>query len=271
MPVISSDPGVRELISEVSKYEIIGQQAETACFKIYHTTDNTGVKEAAKMKIIKSNLRFVLKFAMDYHNSTGLPIVDFYTEGKLGLMESFYKYDYTAGVKFASFAVWEVRRHMAMLVHSRDLIKVPVRQRKRVLEALRKGKPLNMNYGEEAANAIMGPQSLDLPVGESNDGTSILLHEVIPESDPEANLEREPVMESIRNHLEDEMKRVLNPIENNLLHSLYGIDCDETSFEQEAEYVGSSKECIRRLKNRAIEKLRDSSNLAILRDSFAGL
>ena len=114
-------------------YEIIGHRAESACFQAYHTSKDDGIREAAKLKIIKSNLRLVLKFAMDYHNVTGLPITDFYTEGKLGLMESFYKYDYRAGVKFASFAIWEIRRHMSMVVQGRDLVHVPVRQRKRVL------------------------------------------------------------------------------------------------------------------------------------------
>lgn len=271
MPINTSDPGVKELIAEVSKYEIIGQAAETACFKAYHNSSDPGIKEAAKLKIIKSNLRFVLKFAMDYHNSTGLPIVDFYSEGKLGLLESFYKYDYKTGVKFASFAVWEVRRHMAMIVQERDLVHVPVRQRKRVLKAIRENMPLDMNYGDEAANAIAGPQSLDMPVGESSDGSVFLLHEVIPDQRPEANPEREPILESIRNHLEDEMTRVLTPVENNLLRSLYGLDGVETSFETEAAYSGKSKDWIRRIKNRAIDKLRDSKRLNELHESYAGL
>ena len=80
MPVNSTDPGVKELITEVAGYEIIGRQAESACFRAYHKSKDEDIREAAKLQIIQSNLSLVLKFAMDYHNVTGLPITDFYTE-----------------------------------------------------------------------------------------------------------------------------------------------------------------------------------------------
>ena len=158
---------------------------------------------------------------MDYYNVTGLPIVDFYTEGKLGLLESFYKYDYRTGVKFASFAIWEIRRHMSMVVQGRDLIHVPVRQRKRVLKAMKDGLPMDMNYGTEAINAIMGPDSLDHPMGDEGEGSTFLLHDVIPDDSVDANPEKCAILEDMRAGLELEMKRNLTPMENGLLRSLY--------------------------------------------------
>jgi len=268
LPVISSEPGIKELIAEVAGYEIIGHRAENACFSAYHTSKDEGVREAAKLKIIKSNLRFVLKFAMDYHNMTGLPIVDFYTEGKLGLMESFYKYDYRTGVKFASFAIWEVRRHMSMVVQGKDLVHVPVRQRKRVLQAIREGLPIDMNYGNEAVNAILGPDSLDMPVGEDGESSTFLLHDVIPDKTTDSNPEKAALMEDMRSGLEVEMERVLSPVENRLLRSLYGLDGEGCSFEEEAANTGMSKDRIRKIKNQAIEKLRDSKRLNVLRDYY---
>ena len=268
MPVNSTDPGVKELITEVAGYEIIGRQAESACFRAYHTSKDEDIREAAKLKIIQSNLRLVLKFAMDYHNVTGLPITDFYTEGKLGLVESFYKYDYRTGVKFASFAIWEIRRHMSMVVQGRDLVHVPVRQRKRVLKAIREGLPVDMNYGTEAMNAILGPDSLDKPVGEDGENSTFLLHDVIPDETSDVNPEKNAIMEDMRTGLEAEMSRVLTPIENRLLRSLYGLDGDGSSFEEEAANTGMSKDWIRKIKNQAIEKLRDSKRLNVLRDCY---
>lgn len=269
MPVDTKEPGVKELIAEVARYEIIGHRAETACFKIYHTSKDEGIREAAKLKIIKSNLRLVLKFAMDYHNVTGLPIVDFYTEGKLGLMEAFYKYDYRTGVKFASFAIWEIRRHVSMVVQGRDMIHVPVRQRKRVLKAMRNGLPVDMmNYGTEAKNAIMGPDSLERPAKDGDDESAFLLHEVIPDETPETNPEQHAILEDMRAGLDIEMSRVLNPVENRLLRALYGLDGDGSSFDEEAANTGTSKEWVRRTKNQAIEKLRDSNRLGVLRGLY---
>ena len=267
MPVNIKEPGVQELIDEVTGYEIIGRMVETACFRAYHTSKDEGVREAAKLKIIKSNLRLVLKFAMDYHNMTGLPIVDFYSEGKLGLMEAFYKYDYRTGVKFASFAIWEVRRHMSMVVQGKDLVHVPVRQRKRILQAIRDGLNVDgMHYGNEALNAILGPDSLDKPMGEDKENSTFLLHEVIQDESPDSNPEKAALMEDIRTGLEAEMERVLSPVENRLLRSLYGLDGEGCSFEEEAANTGMSKDWIRKMKNQAIEKLRDSKRLNILRD-----
>ena len=267
MPVNIKEPGVQELIDEVTGYEIIGRRVETACFRAYHTSKDEGVREAAKLKIIKSNLRLVLKFAMDYHNMTGLPIVDFYSEGKLGLMEAFYKYDYRTGVKFASFAIWEVRRHMSMVVQGKDLVHVPVRQRKRILQAIRDGLNVDgMHYGNEALNAILGPDSLDKPMGEDKENSTFLLHEVIQDEAPDSNPEKAALMEDIRTGLESEMERVLSPVENRLLRSLYGLDGEGCSFEEEAANTGMSKDWIRKMKNQAIEKLRDSKRLNILRD-----
>lgn len=268
MPVNSTEPGVKELITEVAGYEIIGRKAESACFRAYHTSKDEGMREAAKLKIIQSNLRLVLKFAMDYHNVTGLPITDFYTEGKLGLVESFYKYDYRTGVKFASFAIWEIRRHMSMVVQGRDLVHVPVRQRKRVLKAIREGLPVDMNYGTEAMNAILGPDSLDKPVGEDGENSTFLLHDVIPDETSDVNPEKNAIMEDMRTGLEAEMSRVLTPIENRLLRSLYGLDGNGSSFEEEAANTGMSKDWIRKIKNQAIEKLRDSKRLNVLRDCY---
>lgn len=268
LPINSTEPGVKELINDVAEYEIIGHRAESVCFNVYHTSKDSGIREAAKLKIIKSNLRMVLKLAIDYHNVTGLPVTDFYTEGKLGLMESFYKYDYKTGVKFASFAIWEIRRHMSMVVQGRDLVHVPVRQRKRVLKAIREGLPMDMNYGTEAMNAILGPDSLDMPVGKDGEQSTFFLHDVISDESSDANPERNVILEEMKDGLEAEMKRVLNPIENRLLRSLYGLDGDGSSFEKEAANTGMSKDWVRKIKNQAIEKLRDSKRLNVLRDCY---
>ena len=73
------------------------------------------------------------------------------------------------------------------------------------------------------------------------------------------------MMEDLRACLEDEMNRVLDPVETKLLRSLYGIDGEGSSFEREAVETGLSKDYIRKLKNQALEKLRDSKRLNSLR------
>lgn len=256
------------LVKETSAYEIIGREAETACFRIYHSDSvSKGVKEAAKLKVIRSNLRFALKLAMDYHRMTGQPVSDFYADGKLGLMEAFYRFDWTAGVKFGSYAIWYLRTRMSTTVQERDLVRVPVRLRKKVLKALKDGTPLeNIKYGKEAAASMLNTFSMESPVEDSDEeGNEITVADAIEDEDPEQSPDYGHARELLRQRLESEMKQTLSVDESNLLRHLYGLDGEESSLEDVSAETGSSKDWVRRAKAKALAKLRDSHRL----DDFA--
>lgn len=257
------------LVRETSSYEIIGKEAETACFKIYHSdTASPAVKEAAKLKVIQSNLRFALKFAMDYHRVTGMPVEDFYGDAKLGLMDAFYRYDWRTGVKFGSYAVWYLRTRMSSTVQEKDLIRVPVRLRKKVLRAIRDGEDISIiRYGKEAESAIMHTFSMDTPVESEceDDGNTITVGDTIPDVDEELMPDYGHSLELLREKLDHEMKHTLTLEESRLLRHMYGLDGEETSLDDAAAELGSSKDWARRAKAKALAKLRESGKL----DEFA--
>ena len=252
------------LIKETSAYEIIGRDAETACFKIYHDQSiPKHIREAAKLKVIQSNLRFALQFAMDYHRITSIPVEDFYADAKLGLMEAFYRYDYTLGVKFGSFAVWYMRTRMGGTVQENDLVRVPVRLRKKVLDALRKGKPVDtIRYGKEAEASIMHTFSMDLPVDtDDDDGGAITVGESIQDTDPSKMPDYRYGMELLRERVNSELKVTLTPDERKLLRCMFGLDGEESSLEEAAVEFGTSKEWARHTKAKALAKLREAHGL----------
>ena len=259
------------LLKETSSYEIIGKDAETACFKIYHSDKSSrAVKEAAKLKVIQSNLRFALKLAMDYHRMTGMSVSDFYADGKLGLMEAFYRYDWKAGVKFGSYAVWYLRTRMSSSVQENDLVRVPVRLRKKVLHALKHGESIDfIRYGKEAEAAMMHTFSMDMhPV--DSDATddadcTITVGDTIPDSDEEKMPDYSHAQEMLRRKLDEQMNSVLTLEESKLLRHMYGLDGEETSLDDAAAEIGSSKDWARRAKSKALAKLRESHAL----DDFA--
>ena len=251
------------LLKETSSYEIIGKDAETACFKIYHSAKSSpAVKEAAKLKVIQSNLRFALKFAIDYSKITGIPVSDFYADGKLGLLDAFYRYDWTTGVKFGSYAVWYLRTRMGGSVQENDLVRVPVRLRKKVLKALKKGEDIeSIRYGKEAEASMMHTFSMYTPLVDGDadsDGDSLTVGDTIPDEDKETMPDYGHAHELLREKLDEQLDGTLTLEESKLLRHLYGLDGEETSLDDAAAEIGSSKDWARRAKARALAKLRES-------------
>ena len=259
---------VKTLIQETSSYEIIGKDAETACFKVYHSKGcSSATREAAKLKVIRANLRFALKLAMDYHKITGLPVEDFYADGKLGLLEAFYRFDWRTGVKFGSYAVWYLRTRMGSTVQEHDLVRVPVRLRKKVLKAIKDGADVDcIRYGKEAEASIMHTFSMELPIeGGDDDGDPITVAESICDDSPENLADFGHAMELLHDKIDQEIRCELSVEESSLVRHLYGLDREETSLDGVAADTGSSKDWLRKVKTRALEKLRNAHGL----DDFA--
>jgi RNA polymerase primary sigma factor len=193
---------------------------------------------------------------------------DFFSEGKLGMLEAFNKYDYTCGVKFDSFAVYEVRRHMDMIVNNSDVVRVPVRRRKKVLAARKKGEAVDsVPYDLLADNAVSEPASLARSViTGSTDHSPLVLSEVL-KSDGEST-EALNEADTRSRVLNDAMEDYLTPEESNLLRRMYGLDGYEDTVGEISAERHVSKEIIRRIKNRALSKLRGVQSVAELRNAL---
>lgn len=257
MKTYDEDPSTKKLIEETLAFKILGKATELRLFEEYHKTKDHARKNAIKVAIIQSNLRFVLTVARAYKRSTGLPINDFYAEGKLGLLEAFNKFDYRQDIKFGSFAVYEIRRHMDLIVQHSDMVHVPVRIRKRVLAAKKNNESVDeINYGTLAANAVSETMSIDSPVqydGKPDSGTTAVYADSLSsDSRTDEEYEEKFVKNSIFTLMEDN----LTPEENNLLHRIYGLDGYEDTITEISSERGMSKDLIRQMKKRALEKLR---------------
>jgi len=101
----SSDENILSIyLKEINKIPLLSREDENDCARKAATGD-----KAAKDKLVRSNLRFVVNVAKKYQNQ-GLPLSDLISEGNIGLMNAIERYDVDKGYHFISYAVWWIRQ-----------------------------------------------------------------------------------------------------------------------------------------------------------------
>src|SRR5258706_6244381 len=105
---------------EIGKIEIISAEEEVRLAILIKKGN-----QAAKDRLIKANLRFVVSVAKKYQGQ-GLSLPDLINEGNFGLIEAAKRFDETRGFKFISYAVWWIRQYiMIAIAEQSKVIRVP--------------------------------------------------------------------------------------------------------------------------------------------------
>ena len=97
---------VNQYLNEIRKYTKMTPEEEEKLFTRYHNGDKT-----ARQEIFLRNQRFIFSLAKRYAK-TDDEVMDFVSEGNIGLNEAIDKYELDKGFKFMTFAVWYIRRSM---------------------------------------------------------------------------------------------------------------------------------------------------------------
>ncbi len=109
--------------------------------------------EAARQRMIESNLRLVVKIARRYVNR-GLPLLDLIEEGNLGLMHAVTKFDPERGFRFSTYATWWIRQTIerAIMNQSRT-VRLPIHVIKEINQCLRAAHELRQKNVEKPSVA----------------------------------------------------------------------------------------------------------------------
>jgi len=272
---------LEKYLNDISKLDMISPQEEVELTLLIKQGD----KEALD-KLTTANLRFVVSVAKQYQNQ-GLSLIDLINEGNLGLIKAAKKFDETKGFKFISYAVWWIRQSIlqAIMEQSR-IVRIPVNkigsfqrikkfkgffyqehQREPSEQEIADALDLELGNIKEIMKGESRHFSVDAPLG-GNDDSDLTLLELM-HSDKEYSSDS-LIMD---NSLKDEIVNILDILstrEREVVKFYFGLgDHSPMSLEEIGMRIDLTRERVRQIKERAINRLRKASYSDSLR-SYLG-
>lgn len=271
------DP-VQMYLKEIGQVSFISAEEEKSLAKKIEKGD-----DEAKKKLAKANLRLVVSIAKKYvGRSPNLTLLDLIQEGNLGLFRAVEKFDWRRGYKFSTYATWWIRqaitraladqaRTIRIPVHMVETISKFTQARRRLLQDLGR-EPLveeiaaEMGIEVEKVYHIMKISqetvSLETPVGEDEED-SVLAEFIADEKSAS------PSLEAARTLLKERLKEILvdlTPREQKILAMRFGLESGVThTLEEVGQEFGVTRERIRQIEAKSLEKMRDHQSLRKLK------
>ena len=226
--------------------------------------------EAAKRRLIESNLRLVMAITRNYTRAN-VPLLDLIQEGNLGLIRAVEKFDYRLGYKLSTYATWWIRqaitraladqgRTIRLPVHVADQVRRLLRARRQLAQKLNREPTLaelarESQQSEERVRELLelveNPVSLETPVGDGESLYGDLIEDVHSLAPHEQTAEHARGRE-LAGALEQ-----LNPRMRRVVSLRFGLDGGAPqTLEEVGSELGITRERVRQLETRALRELR---------------
>ncbi len=267
---------LEKYLQEIGKVDLLTPEEEVELAKRIKQGDQIALE-----KLTKANLRFVVSVAKQYQNQ-GLSLSDLINEGNLGLIKAAQRFDETRGFKFISYAVWWIRQSILQaLAEQSRIVRLPLNKVGSLNKINKAFSELEQEYErepspEELADMLEIPTeevettlgvaarhvSMDAPFveGEDNSLLDVLENGGTPGTDQELEYN-----ESLRREIERSLS-TLTDRQCDVIKLYFGIGVEHPmSLEDIGEKFGLTRERVRQIKDKAINKLRSANRSKLLK------
>ncbi len=265
-------------LHEIGKVDLITAEEEVILAQKIREGD-----QAALERLTKTNLRFVVSVAKQYQNQ-GLTLGDLINEGNLGLIKAAKRFDETKGFKFISYAVWWIRQSILQAIAEQSrIVRLPLNQVGSLSKISKAFSKLEQEYEREPSPEELADilettvdkisdtlsnsgrhVSMDAPFVQGEENT---LLDVLENDDPntDSNLINESLSEEIKRSLQTLTER-----EREIIILFFGLSTNHPlSLEEIGETFNLTRERVRQIKDKALQRLRHTSRSKILK-SYLG-
>ncbi|MHC8948902.1 sigma-70 family RNA polymerase sigma factor [Sphingobacterium hungaricum] len=265
-------------LHEIGKVDLITAEEEVILAQRIREGDQVALE-----KLTKTNLRFVVSVAKQYQNQ-GLTLGDLINEGNLGLIKAAKRFDETKGFKFISYAVWWIRQSILQAIAEQSrIVRLPLNQVGSLSKISKAFSKLEQEYEREPSPEELADilettvdkvsdtlsnsgrhVSMDAPFVQGEENT---LLDVLENHDPDtdSSLIDESLSEEIRRSLSTLTER-----EREIIVLFFGLGSNhQLSLEEIGEKFNLTRERVRQIKDKALQRLRHTSRSKILK-SYLG-
>jgi RNA polymerase primary sigma factor len=272
--ITNRDAGTLEkYLQDIAKESLITAEEEVELAQRIKAGD-----QQALDRLVRANLRFVVSVAKQYQNQ-GLSLQDLINEGNVGLIKAAQRFDETRGFKFISYAVWWIRQSILQAVAEQArIIRLPLNQVGAVSKLKKTAAMLEQEYHrkpstEELAKELDLPESkvqslmdmnmrqisTDAPLDDDDDGNFLDVYVDQDSTATDEAVENESDNNAIKRSLS-----ALSDKERQVINMYYGIGVNrEYSLDEIALNLGISRERTRQIRDRALKRLKSSTNSAL--------
>ena len=265
-------------LHEIGKVDLITAEEEVILAQKIREGD-----QAALERLTKTNLRFVVSVAKQYQNQ-GLTLGDLINEGNLGLIKAAKRFDETKGFKFISYAVWWIRQSILQAIAEQSrIVRLPLNQVGSLSKISKAFSRLEQEYEREPSPEELA-DTLETTVDKisdtlSNSGRHVSMDAPFVTGEENTLLDvlgnKEPNTDSllIDESLAEEIKRSLSSLterEREIIMLFFGLSGSSPfSLEEIGEKFSLTRERVRQIKDKALQRLRHTSRSKILK-SYLG-
>jgi len=274
---LSAD-SIQMYLKEIGKVPLLNGDEEVELAK----RKEKGDKEAEK-KIIEANLRLVVSIAKKFAGAKGMSLLDLIQEGNIGLFRAVEKFEYRKGYKFSTYATWWIRQAITRaLADQSRTIRIPVH----MVENINKFQQIQRNLIQELGREPLAEEiasemketlekvryimkisqdtiSLETTIGD--DGEDSTLEDFI-EDVKNVTPDRAAALQLLKDYVKNIVAQ-LSPREQKILEMRFGlVDGVAHTLEEVGQEFEVTRERIRQIESKALEKIRKFKGLEKLRD-----